>query len=81
MEAELLQKIGYMRQEVLYEIFVDIQKSYDTLDQGCALMILEEYRMRPQVCRILTRYWDWANMLLRASRYYGDLFQGYQGVT
>ena len=43
MEAKLLQHITGMQQEVLYEIFVDIQKDYDVLYQGRALTIQEEY--------------------------------------
>ena len=65
---KLLQKIVLMSQEVLYEIFVDIQKAYDALDQGCALSILEGYRLGTQVCQLLTQYWDRANMVVRASR-------------
>ena len=41
LEAKLLQQIEGLWQEVLYDIFVDIHKSYVALDWGSALEILE----------------------------------------
>ena len=70
-----------MRQELIYEIFVDLHKTYGAMGQGRALAIMEEYGVVPQVYRILTRYWDLATMAERASGYYGYPFQGCQGVT
>ena len=35
----------------------------------------------PQVCRLLTQYWDHSTILERVIRYYGDPFQGSWGVT
>ena len=34
LEAKILQKIAGIRQEVLYDIFVDIHMAYDDLDWG-----------------------------------------------
>ena len=38
-----------MCQVVMYKIFLDLHKPYDTLDWGHALAILEVYRVVPQV--------------------------------
>ena len=43
LEAKILQKIAGIRQEVLYDIFVDIHMAYDALDWGHVLVILEGY--------------------------------------
>ena len=48
-EVKILQNIEGLRQEVLYEIFVDLHKDYYALDWGCALEILEGYRVDTQV--------------------------------
>ena len=81
LEAKLIQHISGMHQVVLYNIFLDLHKAYDKLDQGLALEILEGYGVSPQVCRLLTQYWEQANMATRASRYFRDPFQGYRGIT
>ena len=54
------------RKEVLYEIFVDTHKAYGALERWQTLEILEGYGVAPQVCRLLTRYWDYATMETRA---------------
>ena len=81
LESKILKQILGLQQEVLYNIFVDIHKAYSALDWGRALVILERYRVGLQVCQILNRYWDWVIMAVRESGYYGDLFQGYRGVS
>ena len=42
LEAKLLQQLYYMSEEVLEEIFLDLNKTYDTLDRYIFLYILEE---------------------------------------
>ena len=59
LEDKILQEITGMCKKVLYKIFVYIHKYNDTLERGRALEILEGYGVVPQVCRLLTRYWDW----------------------
>ena len=43
LKAKLLQKLTDMREEVLYEIFLDLHKAYDVLDRDRYLEILEGY--------------------------------------
>ena len=53
LEAKLLQKLATMREEVLYVIFIDLQKAYDALDRDRCLEILEGYGVGPRARRIL----------------------------
>ena len=53
----MLQKLAAMREEVLYVIFLDLQKAYDALDKERCLEILEGYSVGPRACRILQTYW------------------------
>ena len=41
LEAKLLQQLVALREEVLYVIFLDLTKAYDTLDRSRLLYILE----------------------------------------
>ena len=40
LEAKLLQQLAAMREEVLYVIFLDLTKAYDSLDRSRSLEIL-----------------------------------------
>ena len=47
LEAKLLQQLAALREEVLYVIFLDLQKAYDALDRFGCLEILEGYGLGP----------------------------------
>ena len=65
--SKILQNIGGMRKDFLYDIFVYIHKVYDALDWGRALEILEGCGVVPQVFQLLTQYWYLATMVARVS--------------
>ena len=46
-----------MREEVLYSIFLDLQKLYDALDRDICLEILEGYGMGIWDHHIFWEYW------------------------
>ena len=81
LEANLIQQIAAMREEVLYVIFLDLTKAYDALDRSRCLEILEGYGVGPSARRLLTNYWRRLTMVTRAGRYYGKAFKGVRGVT
>ena len=43
LEANILQQLTAIREEVLYEIFLDLQNNYDTLDKDRCIEILAAY--------------------------------------
>ena len=47
LEANLVQQLAAMREEVLYVIFLDLTKAYDALDRSRCLGILEGYGIGP----------------------------------
>ena len=77
----MLHHLMDMREEVLYEIFLDIHKSYDTLDRDRCLDIMVVYGVGTQALRLLWRYWDRLTMVARARGYFCNLLKGYGGVT
>ena len=44
-ESNLIQQMMDMREEVLYEKFLDLHKACDSLDRNCCLNILAAYRI------------------------------------
>jgi hypothetical protein len=49
MEAKLQQQLAWAEQEPLYQIYLDLRKAYDALDQGRCLEILAGYRVGPNL--------------------------------
>ena len=81
LDANLLQQLAAMREEVLYVISIDLHKAYYALDRSRFLEILEGYGMGPRSCRLLRTYWGKMTMVAGAGGYYGGAFKGAQGVT
>ena len=81
LEAKMLQQLTTMREVVLFEGFLDLQKAYDALDQGRRLEIITAYGVGPRKIRLFWTYWDCLTMVARASRYFGLPFKGNRGVT
>ena len=81
LEANLLQQIEALREEVLYMIFLDLNKTFDALDRSRCLEILEGYGVGPRSCRLLRTYWRRLSMVDRSGGYYGEAFKGARGVT
>ena len=80
-EVNLLQNLVEMREEVLYEVFLDLKKSYDALDRERCMDIMVSYGIGPCTDRILSLYWDYLLVVSRARQYYGALLQGSHRVT
>ena len=49
LNEKILQKIAGPHQEVFYEIFIDIHKSYYSIDRDITLSIMERYGVDPHV--------------------------------
>ena len=70
-----------MREAVLYNIFLDLQKVYYVIDRDRCLKIIAEYGVGPRALRILRTYWGRLTMVSRDGVYYASPFKGYCGVT
>ena len=81
LEANLLLQLSALMEEVLFVIFLDLQKAYDALDMSRCLEILEGYGVGPRDWRLLQMYWRRLKMIARAGEYYGTTFQGAHGET
>ena len=53
LESKLIQQLADMREEFLYEIFMDPHQEYDALDRDRCLDTLEGYGVGPRDRRIL----------------------------
>ena len=81
MEAKLNQQLAWVDQEPLYQIYLDLRKAYNALDQGWCLKILAGYGVGPNLLHLQKQFWDNAKMVCRAGGNYGESFGAYRGVT
>ena len=80
LEANLLQQLAALREEVLYMVFLDLHKAYEALDRSRCLDILDGYGVGPRARRLLPKYWRRLTMVARAGGYYGTAYQGAREV-
>ena len=81
LKAKLLQQLTAMREEFVYEIFMELHKAYVALYKDRCLEILEGFVVVPWARRLLYAYWDRLNIVACAGGYYRAHFKGYQGMT
>ena len=70
-----------MREELIYNILLDLHKAYYALDLVHQLDIIVSYDVGTWALRLLWRYWDCLLIVARAGGYYGAEFKGQRGVT
>ena len=80
-KAKLIQMLMDMWEDVLYDIFLDLHKSYEDLDCGRCLDILVEYGVAPRALRLLWRYWDHIPTLASVDGYFGTTLKGQHVVN
>ena len=81
MEAKLEQQLAGIVHEPLFQIFIYVKKSYDSLDRGRCMETLRGYGLVPKLHRLLQRYWDGHRVVPNPGTYYGRPFSTERGVT
>ena len=57
LELKLAQELASVDQDPLFLVFLDLKRSYDTVDCGRLLTTLEGYGAVPCMCRLLAVFW------------------------
>ena len=70
-----------MRKTVLNNIFLDLRKTYDSLDREECIDILVGYEVGPRKTSILQMYWVQIHMAVNAGGNYGPAFQSQHEVN
>ena len=81
MEAKLEQQLAGIVHEPSFQVFIDVQKAYNSLDRGRCTEILRDYGLGPKIQRLLQRYWDGQKVVTKAGKYCERLFSTGRGVT
>jgi hypothetical protein len=62
-ESKLAQQLAWMEQEPLYQVFIDLRKAYDHLDQERCLVIMTRYGVDHKLLRLQTMFWIQVQMV------------------
>jgi hypothetical protein len=80
LEAKLrIQLASYLCQP-LYQIFLDLMKAYDTLDQKCTLSLLKAYGLRLHSLLIIESVWEWETLVPKSGNCYHKIFNAHHGA-
>jgi hypothetical protein len=80
-EAKLAQSLAWGDQCPLYQIYVDLKKTYNALDREQTLNILAAYGVGPRMLRLQKHFLDTAQLVCRTGGNYGEPFNAKRGIT
>ena len=73
-EAKLAQQLAWVEQKLLYQVYQDLRKAYDHLDQEQCLTIMTGYGVGPKLLRLQRTFWEEeAQMVCNAGGSFGNL--------
>ena len=79
-EPNLIQHLTVTREEILYEVFLDLQKEYYALEQERRMEVLVAYILGTWTELLLCRYWKRLTIVAISGSYYGTPLKGPMGV-
>jgi hypothetical protein len=80
-EAKFQMQLSCVRRHMLYQVFIDLAKAYNTLDRGRTLEILEGYGVGKRILRLLNNFWDLLLVVARQGGYHSSASPAGRGVT
>ena len=80
-EVKLQMELAQIRQEPLFQVFLDLRKAYDTADRPRMLAILRGYGVGPHTLRLLENFWAQQQIVPRQSGFHGPVITASRGGT
>ena len=81
LKAKLDQQLAGLAHDPLFQVFLDVRKAYDSLDQERCLELLRGYRMGANLDRLLDNYWPRQMIVPKLGKYPRTAFGSGRGVT
>ena len=66
--------------DLLFQVLLDVPKSYDSLHKVWCMEIMREYGMGQNTARLIYHYWDRLLCVLKVSRFLGMAYRKIIGV-
>ena len=81
MDAKLVQQLTFVEQCPLCGLFLDLRKTYDAIDRGRCLRILEDFGAGPKAQRPIKPFWDKGVLVCKAAGCFELFFKAGRGIT
>ena len=81
LQENLTQRLVGISHDPLFQLFLDVWKSYNSLDRGWCMDILRGYEMGQNTARIIAHHWYSLLFVPKASRFLGMVLGPVGGVT
>ena len=72
---KLTQQLVGLAHDPLFQVFLDVRKSYDSLDRGRCMDILRGYGMGKRMARLIAHRWDNLMLVPKVKRFLGTTFR------
>ena len=81
MELKIAHDLARIDQELIFLVFLDLRKAYDTMDWDRLLITLEGYGAGPWLCGILETFWECQHVVPRKNGFHGTAFPATRVTT
>ena len=81
LELKMPPELDSIDQVPLFLVFLNLKKSYDTVDHGILLTTLDGYSAVPCMCRIMEFFWYHQEVVTRQNGYHGPHSKAIQEIT
>ena len=81
LEANLDQYIARLAHKPLFQVFLDIRKTCDSLDRERCFEVLRGYGVGLNLTRLLKSYWEWQRIAPKTGKFLGNYFRTGRGLT
>ena len=70
----MVQKLAGIVHKLIFQVFIDVRKAYNSLDRGICMEILRGYGLRPNLQRLIHHYLDEQKVVSKAGKFFGSPF-------
>ena len=70
-----------VHQKIVYQIFLDLRKTNDTINQKWVLQLMQKYKIGPNLINYIRSVWNKQSFLLRQSGFFSQPFSVDRGCT
>ena len=81
LEAKLAQYIAGLSHKPLFQLFLDIRKTCDSLDRERCIEVLSGYGVGLNLARLLKSYWERQRIAPKTGKFLGDCFWTGRSLT
>ena len=72
-EMKLHRELADMLGKILYQVFLDLKKAFDTINRERLLQVMAAYGVGPRLLQLIRAYWEIQKLALRQGGYYGRI--------